>query len=327
MEVEDLIAEEDVVITISHSGYIKRLPVSSYRKQGRGGKGVTGAEVREEDFMEHLFVASTHDYLLCFTDKGRVFWLRVYDIPQTSRQAKGKAIINLVEIQQGEQMAAFVPVREFKEDRFLIMVTAQGMIKKTKLSEYGNPRRGGIVGIGLNTGDRLIRVLLSDGQQELLLATSLGKAIRFPESQVRDVGRGAKGVKGITLAKKDVVVGASPCPKGSAALTVTANGFGKRTPMEAYRTQSRGGKGIINLKVTKKNGEALTLLTVIDKDEVMLITQQGQMIRCPVKEIRTTGRAAQGVRLMRVGSKDTLASVASVVPEEEEQVEPAPAKA
>jgi len=321
MAIEDLIADEDVVITISHTGYIKRLPVSGYRKQGRGGKGSSGADVREEDFIEHLFVASTHDYLLCFTDKGRVHWLRVYDIPQASRQAKGKAIINLLELGTGEQMAAFVPVRGFPEDQFLIMLTEKGLIKKTALSAYGNPRRGGIVGMGLEDGDKLIRVVLSDGHQELLLATEQGKAIRFPESQVRDMGRGAKGVKGITLAKKDKVIGMAFCAKGSTVLTVTAHGFGQRTPVEPYRTQSRGGKGIINLNVTKKNGEALTLLTVADKDEVMLIAQQGQLIRCPVKEIRTTGRNAQGVRLMRISEKDTLAAVATLVPEEQETEE------
>ena len=318
MAVEDLIAEEDVVLTISHTGYIKRIPVSAYRKQGRGGKGVTGADLKEEDFIEHLFVASTHDYLLCFTDKGRVFWLKVYDIPQASRQAKGKALINLIEVPSGEQMAAFVPVREFKEDEFLTMLTAKGLIKKTALSAYGNPRRGGIVGMGLEPGDKLIRVVRTDGHQELLLATAEGKAIRFQESQVRDMGRGAKGVKAITLGKKDEVIGLSLCTKGSTVLTVTAKGFGKRTPVDQYRMQSRGGKGIINLKVTEKNGKALTLLTVGDQDEVMLITQKGQLIRSPVKEIRTTGRAAQGVRLMRLDGKDTLAAVATVVPEEAE---------
>jgi DNA gyrase subunit A len=324
MSVEDLIAEEDVVITISHTGYIKRLPVSSYRKQGRGGKGVTGGELKEEDFMEHLFVASTHDYLLAFTNKGRVYWLRVYDIPQASRQSKGKAIVNLLELQAGESAAAFVPVREFKPDQFLIMVTEQGVIKKTALSEYGNPRRGGIIGIGLKDKDSLIRVLLSDGHQEVLIATAQGKAIRFAESQVREMGRGASGVKGITLDKKDVVIGMTFSKKGTTVLTVTAKGYGKRTPVEEYRVQSRGGKGIINLNVTDKNGEALTLLTVGDKDEIMLITQQGQLIRCPVKDIRTTGRNAQGVRLMRLDDKDTLASVATVVPEEEDKVEGLP---
>ncbi len=324
MNVEDLIAEEDVVLTISHSGYIKRLPVSAYRKQGRGGKGATGGDLKEEDFMEHLFVASTHDHLLCFTNKGRVYWLKVYDIPQASRQAKGKAIINLLELQQGETAAAFVPVREFKEDQLLIMATEQGLIKKTSLSEYSNPRRGGIIGMGLKDKDSMIRVMLSDGQQELLIATAQGKAIRFPESQVRDMGRGASGVKAITLAKKDTVIGMTFCKKGSTMLTVTAKGFGKRTPVEEYRVQSRGGKGIINLNVTDKNGQALTLLTVADQDEIMLITHQGQLIRCPVKDIRTTGRNAQGVRLMRLGEKDTLASVATVVPEDDEEKAAAP---
>ena len=317
MAIEDLIADEDVVITISHTGYIKRLPVSGYRKQGRGGKGASGADLKEEDFIEYLFIASTHDYLLCFTNKGRVHWLRVYDIPQASRQAKGKAIINLLELGSGEQMAAFVPVRGFPEDQCLIMLTEKGLIKKTALSAYGNPRRGGIVGMGLEEGDKLIRVVLSDGHQELLLATEQGKAIRFPENQVRDMGRGAKGVKGITLAKKDKVIGMAFCSKDSTVLTVTAYGFGKRTPVDQYRVQSRGGKGIINLNVTKKNGEALTLLSVADKDEVMLIAQKGQLIRCPVKEIRTTGRNAQGVRLMRLSGNDTLAAVATVVPEDD----------
>ncbi len=318
LNVEDFIAEEDVVITISHSGYIKRLPVSGYRKQGRGGKGASGTDLKEEDFVENLFIASTHDYLLCFTDRGRVYWVKVYDVPQASRQSKGKAIINLLQLESGEKMAAFVPVREFKEDQYLVMLTANGLIKKTALSAYSNPRRGGIIGMGLELGDRLIRVLMTDGKQELLLATRLGKAIRFPESQVRDMGRGAKGVKAMTLDKKDQVIGAAICKKGVTALTVTSHGFGKRSDVDDYRSQSRGGKGIINLNVTDKNGEAISLMTVTDKDEVMLIAQQGQLIRCPVKEIRVTGRAAQGVRLMRMGEKDTLAAVATVVPEDED---------
>jgi DNA gyrase subunit A len=318
MAVEDLIAEEDVVVTISHAGYIKRLPVSAYRRQARGGKGVTGAELKEEDYIEHLFIASTHDYLLCFTDKGRVHWLKVYDIPQASRQAKGRAIVNLIDLASGEGLAAFVPVRAFLEDRFLVLVTAGGFIKKTRLSAYSHPRRGGIVGMGLADGDRLIRVLLTDGEQEILLATAQGKAIRFPESQVREMGRAARGVRAIRLAKKDRLVGATICRKGDTVLTVTAKGFGKRTPVDQYRTQSRGGKGILNLRVTQKNGEALALFTVSDKDEVMLITQKGQLIRCPVHQIRVTGRAAQGVRLMRLDPKDLLAAVTTVVPEEGE---------
>lgn len=310
---QDLVAEEDVVVTISHTGYIKRLPVASYRKQGRGGKGVMGAELREEDFIEQLFVASTHDYLLCFTDKGQVYWLKVYDIPQASRQSKGRSIANLVALRPAERITAFVPVREFK-DQFLLFATAQGLVKKTPLSAYAHPRRGGIVGMGLAPGDRLIRVMLTDGKQELILGTASGKAIRFPEAQVRETGRSAKGVRAVSLQGKDRVVGMAVCRKGAQVLTVTSLGFGKRTPVEEYRAQSRGGKGVTNLKVTAKNGEALTLFTVGESDEIMLITQRGQLIRSPVKEVRVSGRSTQGVRLMRLKAQDKLASVTTVVP-------------
>ncbi|KPK42300.1 MAG: DNA gyrase subunit A, partial [Omnitrophica WOR_2 bacterium SM23_29] len=319
LEVEDLIAEEDVVITISHSGYIKRLPVSAYRRQRRGGRGVSGAEVREEDFAEHLFIASTHEYILFFTNQGRVHWLKVYDILQTGRQAKGKAIINLLELQQGETISAFVPVKEFKESQFLIMATKQGAIKKTSLEAYSHPRKGGIIGIILEKGDELIGVTRTDGKKEILLATRTGKAIRFSEVQVRDMGRSAKGVKGISLGKRDEVIAMEIVNPDSTVLTVTSLGFGKRTPFKEYRTQSRGGKGIINIKVTKKNGEAVGLKTVSDKDEIMLITERGVIVRCPVKDIRTTGRAAQGVRVIKLDAKDKVTSVASVVAEEEGQ--------
>jgi len=318
LEIEDLIAEEDVVITISHAGYIKRLPVSAYRKQHRGGKGVAGAEMKEEDFIKDLFIASTHDFILVFTDKGRVYWLRVYDVPQVGRQAKGKAIINLLELQQGERMAACLPVREFAEDQVLAMVTKNGLVKKTRLSEYSHPRRGGIVGMGLEPEDALIEVVRTDGHQELLLATRQGKAIRFPESQVRDMGRAAKGVRGIGLGKKDFVIGMAVAQKEATVLTVTEGGFGKRTPVKDYRVQSRGGQGIINIKVTAKNGAAVTLKSVTDQDELMIITQRGQIVRCPVKDIRATGRAAQGVRIIRLEAKDAVASVAHVIPDEEE---------
>lgn len=321
LEVEDLIAEEDVVITISHSGYIKRLPVSGYRRQRRGGKGVTGAEVKEEDFVEHLFIASTHEHILFFTNQGRVHWLKVYDVPQAGRQAKGKAIINLLELQQGEAITAFVPVKEFKEGHSLIMATKQGVIKKTELSAYSRPRKGGIIGITLEKGDELIGVVPTDGKKEILLATKEGKAIRFPETQVRDMGRSAKGVKGVTLGKKDEVIGMEIVRPEATVLTVTSLGFGKRTQFKEYRTQSRGGKGIINIRVTKKNGEAIGLKTVSDKDEIMLITERGVIVRCPVKDIRTTGRAAQGVRIIKLDAKDKVASAASVVAEEEQEGE------
>jgi DNA gyrase subunit A len=317
IEIEDLIAEEDVVITISHSGYLKRLPVSGYRKQKRGGKGVTGAEVREEDFVEHLFVASTKDYLLIFTDKGRVYWLKVYEIPQASRIAKGRAIVNLLQVSSDEKISATIPVKEFSEDKFLVMATKLGLIKKTSLSEYSNPRKAGIIGITLEKNDELIEVKLTDGKQELLLATRYGKAIRFPESQVRQMGRAAKGVRGISLSKKDEVIAMEMAQKDGTVLTVTELGFAKRTPINQYRTQRRGGKGIINVKVTSKNGQAVRLKSVSDKDELMVITQNGMFLRCPVKDIRSTGRSAQGVRLIKLADKDRVSSIGHVVVEED----------
>jgi len=317
LEVEDLIAEEDVVVTISHGGYIKRLPVSAYRKQKRGGTGATGAEVKEEDFVEHLFVASTKDYLLIFTDKGQVHWLKVYEIPAGSRTSKGKAIINLVQMEAGAKISSTVPVKEFSADKYLVMVTKQGKIKKTKLDAYSNPRKAGIIGMSMDKGDELIGVELTDGKQELLIGTRQGKAIRFLESKVRDMGRQAGGVRAISLAKKDEVIGMVLAQKGTTVLTVTELGFAKRTPAEEYRLTSRGGKGIINIKVTDKNAEAVSLKTVNDNDELMVITQNGMFLRCAVKDIRTTGRSAQGVRLIKLQDKDHISGVAHVIAEEE----------
>ena len=317
LEVEDLIAEEDVVVTISHGGYIKRLPVSAYRKQRRGGTGATGAEVKEEDFVEHLFVASTKEYLLIFTGKGQVHWLKVYEIPQGSRTSKGKAIVNLLDMEAGSKVSSTVPVKEFSGDKYLVMVTRQGKIKKTKLDAYGNPRKGGIIGITLDKGDELIGVELTDGKHELLIGTRQGKAIRFPENKVRDMGRQAGGVRAISLGKKDEVIGMILAQKGTNILTVTQLGFAKRTPAEEYRLTSRGGKGIINMRVTDKNGEVVSLKTVNDKDELMLITQNGMFLRCAVKDIRATGRSAQGVRLIKLQGKDRVSGVAHVIAEEE----------
>jgi DNA gyrase subunit A len=318
LEVEDLIAEEDVVVTISHSGYIKRLPVSAYRKQKRGGRGVTGAEVKEEDFVEHLFVASTKNYLLIFTDKGQVHWLKVYEIPQASRISKGKATINLLQMEAGYKISSTIPIKEFSADEYLVMVTKQGQIKKTKLDAYSNPRKGGIIGITLDKNDELIGVELTDGKQELLIGTRQGKAIRFSEGKVRDMGRQAGGVRAISLAKKDEVISMVLCQKDSTILTVTELGFAKRTPLKEYRLTSRGGKGIINIKVTNKNGEAVSLKTVSDNDELMVITQNGMFLRCAVKDIRSTGRSAQGVHLIKLEGKDHVACIAPVIAEEEE---------
>jgi DNA gyrase subunit A len=315
LEVEDLIAEEDVVVTISHGGYIKRLPVSAYRKQKRGGLGTTGAELKEEDFIEHLFVASTKDYLLIFTDKGQVHWLKVYEIPQASRISKGKAIINLVEMEATAKVSSTIPVKEFSPDKYLVMVTKLGVIKKTKLDAYGNPRKGGIIGITLDKNDTLIGVEMTDGKQELLIGTKQGKAIRFSEDKVRDMGRGAHGVRAISLAKKDEVIDMVVPQKDSTILTVTEFGFAKRTTIDEYRLTSRGGKGVINIKVTDKNGRAVNLKTVNDKDELMVITQNGIFLRCAVKDIRETGRSSQGVRLIKLQDKDLVSCVAPVIAE------------
>ncbi|TAN62314.1 DNA gyrase subunit A [bacterium] len=318
LEIEDLIAEEDVVVTISHAGYIKRLPVAAYRKQKRGGTGSTGAEVKEEDFIEHLFVASTKDYLLIFTDKGQAYWLKVYEIPQGSRTSKGKAIVNLLQVKPEEKIAATIPVKEFSADKYLVMATKLGLIKKTCLDAYSNPRKGGIIGITLEKNDELIGVEMTDGKQELLIGTKEGKAVRFPEAQARDMGRGAKGVRGIKLAKKDEVIAMIIAQKEATILTVTELGFAKRTPFKEYRLTRRGGKGIINIRVTDKNGLATALKTVSDEDELMVITQNGMFLRCAIKDIRPTGRAAQGVRLIKLEDKDKVSCVAPVIAEEEE---------
>jgi DNA gyrase subunit A len=319
IDIEDLIAEEDMVITVSHAGYIKRFPVSAYKKQRRGGKGVTGAETKEEDFVEHLFVASTHDYMLIFTSAGKLYWLKVHEIPQAGKRTKGRPIVNLLGVSEGEKITSVVPVREFKEGHFVVMATAQGKIKKTPLNAFKNPRRGGIIAMTLGKGDHLIGSLLSDGNDEICLATASGKAIRFKETGIRAMGRSAQGVKGITLKKKDAVVGMVKAISDNTLLTVTENGFGKRTEFDAYRLQSRGGSGIINLKVVKKNGQVVGVKPVKEGNEIMLISKQGMVVRVAVKGISKVGRATQGVKVIALKSSDKLTSVASVVAKEEEE--------
>jgi len=320
LEIEDLIAKEDMVITISHSGYIKRFPVSSYRKQRRGGKGVTGAAMKEEDFIEDLFIASTHNNILFFTDIGKAHIIKVYDLPQAGRLAKGRPIVNMLSLASGEKATSSIPIKEFSEDQFLVMTTKKGRIKKTKLSSFANIRKGGIIALKIDKDDKLISAKLSSGKDEIFIGTREGKAIRFNEKNVRDMGRNAAGVRGMNLGKKDEIIGMEVVrDKKATLLTVTEEGFGKKTPVSEYRIQSRGGKGIINIKVTSKNGRVVGLKLVSDKDELMLITQNGMVVRCPVKDIRTTGRAAQGVHIVRLDSKDKVASVARVVKEEEEE--------
>jgi len=318
LAMEDLIQEEDVVITISHSGYIKRLPVSAYRKQKRGGRGVSGAGMKDEDFIEDLFVASTHDNLLFFTDKGKAYVVKVYDIPQASRTAKGKAIVNMLSISSGEQITSSIPVKGFEEGKFLMMVTKTGKIKKTTLSAFANIRKSGIIAISLSKEDSLIAAKLTSEKNEVFLATKEGKAVKFAEKDIRDMGRGAQGVRGIRLGKKDSLIGMEVITdRKMALLSVTENGFSKRTEAQEYRLQSRGGKGIINLKVTDKNGLVVGLKAVSDADDIMFMTSKGMVVRCAVKDIRTTGRSAQGVRIIKLEKGDKVVSVARVVKEED----------
>ncbi len=318
IDIEDLIAEEDMVITVSHAGYIKRFPVSAYRKQRRGGKGVTGAETREEDFVEHLFVASTHDYMLIFTSEGKLHWLKVHEIPQAGRRTKGRPIINLLGVSDGENITSVVPVREFKEEQFVVMATEQGKIKKTALTAFSNPRKGGIIAITLGKGDQLIESVLSSGTDQICMATASGKAIKFEEKDIRPMGRSAQGVKGISLKKKDKVVGMVRVDPSGTLLTVTERGYGKRTEFDAYRLQSRGGSGVINLKVVAKNGPVVGVKAVRDENEIMLISIKGMVVRVSVNGISKVGRVTQGVKVIDLQSSDKLTAVASVVAKEEE---------
>ena len=320
LTLEDLIAEEEVVVTISHAGYIKRNAVTLYRAQRRGGKGKIAMGIKEEDFVETLFTASTHDALLFFTDAGKVYWLKVHEIPEASRAAKGKALVNLLALSKDEKVTATLPVKEYRADRFVIMGTKLGVIKKTELSAYSNPRQGGIIALSLDAGDKLIGVDLTDGQREILLGTKQGITIRFKEEDVRAMGRTAHGVRGITLEAGDEVIGMETITPDSttAILTVTEGGYGKRTPVNEYRVQGRGGKGIISVKTTERNGAAVGFLQVRDEDEIMLMAAQGKVLRCKVDDIREIGRNTQGVRLLDMdGDEDRVVAVVRLVEREE----------
>ncbi len=317
--IEDMIAEEDMVITISHGGFIKRFPVTSYRRQLRGGRGSTGAATKEEDFIEHLFVASTHHYILFFTNKGRCHWLKVHELPQAGRATKGRAIVNLLKVDKGERIAAFVKVKDFKEDLFVVMATRRGLIKKTRLSAYSHPRKGGINAISIREGDDLIDAQLSDGNHDIFLGTRKGLAIRFHEHEVRDMGRTASGVKGIELRGDDQVVGMVVVKREGTVLVVSEKGSGKRTHLKEYRVSHRGGKGIFTIKVTEKTGDLVALKEVVDEDDIMIITANGVVIRQSVRNLKVQGRNTQGIRLIRLDPEDKVADVARVVREEEEQ--------
>jgi DNA gyrase subunit A len=317
---EDTIAEEDVVVTISHKGFIKRFPVSGYRKQGRGGKGVTGAGTKDDDFIEHMFIASTHQYILFFTDKGKCYWLKVFEIPEGGRASRGRSILNLIEKDKEENITAFVTVKEFDENHFLIMATEQGTIKKTVLSAYGNVRKGGINAINLVKNDKLISVKLTDGSNDIVLGTRNGFAIRFTEKDVRDMGRIATGVRGVRLSKGDIVVGLLVIKRNDTILVVTAKGFGKRSDINDYRTTHRGGKGVITVKTSEKVGKMIAMMEVVDGDELVIISSHGMVIRQSVKDIRVMGRNTQGVRVIRLKEGDAIADIAKVIPDDDDEV-------
>jgi DNA gyrase subunit A len=309
---EDLIVEEDMVVTVSHMGYIKRNPLTQYRAQRRGGKGVKGMEAREQDFVERLFVASTHAFILFFTTRGRAHWLKVHELPQLGRAARGKSLANVLSLAEGERVRATLPVRAFGEvdDDHVLLCTRKGGVKKTRLDAYSNPRRGGIIAINLDDDDELISAVRTTGAQEVIIASSQGKSIRFPEDQVRAMGRTAAGVRGMSLRSDDAVVGMEILSPGASILTVTERGYGKRTPLDAYRLQRRGGQGIITIRTSERNGQVVSVAQVVNDDEVMLITDGGKVLRAKVSGISTMGRATQGVRIMNLGQGEKLVSMA-----------------
>ncbi len=312
LSTEDLIVEEDMVVTVSHAGYVKRNPITEYRAQRRGGKGLIGMQTKEEDFVEHLFVASTHSTVLFFTNRGRVHWKKVWELPQLGRAARGKALVNLLSLAEGERVQAALGIRDFavSADDFIVLVTRKGTIKKTEVDAYSNPRRGGIIAINLNDDDELIAAKLTRRSNEIILASKNGKAIRFPEDQVRAMGRAATGVRGMDLQDGDELVGMEILTPGATVLTVTENGYGKRTPLDDYRVQNRGGMGIITIRTSDRNGKVIGIAQVVDDDQVMLITDAGQVLRCKVKSISTMGRATQGVRVMDLGAGEKLVAMA-----------------
>ena len=317
ISLEDMIVEEDMVVTITHSGYIKRNSISLYRSQRRGGKGKIGTTTNDTDFVEHLFVASTREFMLFFTDKGKVFWLKVYEIPQAGRVSRGKAIVNLLNLGSDENISAILPVREFKDTKYIIMATRNGIIKKTPLTAYSNPRVNGIIAINIDDGDRLISARLTDGTQDIFLGTKSGKSIRFKEAQVRSMGRVARGVKGIKLSKDDELIGMEIINNDTAILAVTENGFGKRTNGSEYRAQGRGGAGVITIKATQRNGSVVAIKQVTDQDDLMLITDRGKIIRISAKGISIIGRNTQGVTLIDVDKEEKVVGVARLADNEQ----------
>ena len=318
LSLEDMIAEEDMVVTISHNGYIKRLPVSTWKTQNRGGRGMKGANTKQDDYMEHLFVASTHNMMLFFTNTGKCYWLKVHEIPQAARTSQGRAIINLIGCETTDKVQAFVSVKEFKNNQYIVMCTKKGLIKRSSLELYSKPRKGGVYAIDINPEDELIQSKITEGNQDIILATNNGKAIRFNEQQIRSTGRKTKGVKGIRMSfKDDFVIGMLTARREGQVLVVSSNGFGKRSELEMYREKKRGGKGVFTLKSNKKTGKLISILEVVSEDDLMIITSKGIMIRQSVEKLNIIGRNTQGVKLLKLDEKATIASVTKVIKEEE----------
>jgi len=316
IRVEDLIAEEEMVVTITHTGYIKRNPISLYRSQHRGGKGKMGINVKEEDFVEDLFIASTHDYILFFTDAGKIHWMKVHELPQAGRITRGKAIVNLLNLNPQEKVTTILSLKDFAKDKFITFMTKKGTIKKTTLEAYSNPRSGGIIAIHLDEGDELISTKLTDGKQHLFIGTKMGKAIHFPENQIRDMGRTARGIRGIKISKEDEVVGMEVVGPHTQILTVAENGYGKRTQASEYRIQNRGGSGIFTVKRTQKTGDVIGIKTVVDEDELMVISNKGKIIRLRAPDIPIQGRSTQGVRLIALEEGEGVVAVAKLAEKE-----------
>lgn len=319
IDIEDLIQEEESAITLTHFGYIKRMPADTYKSQRRGGKGIIGLSTREEDFVENLFITSTHDFLLFFTNKGKVYRLKAYEIPESGRQAKGTAIVNLLQLDAEEKVTTVIPITEYKEGLYLMMATKNGLVKKTNLMEYDNIRKGGLNGVTLRENDELVDVKLTDGSRDIMIVTRNGIGIRFNETDARPIGRVSQGVKGIELEDDDYVIGMEVCSENACLLVVTENGFGKRTELEEYKVQTRGGKGVLTYRVTDRTGKVVGMKLVSDKDEIMLISSDGTIIRMNVDEISILGRATQGVTLMRTSEGNNVVSIARIVKEDDEE--------
>ena len=313
LSMEDLITEEDVVVTLSHAGYAKSQPIDTYRSQRRGGKGKSATRMKDEDFIDKLFIASTHDTILCFSSRGRVYWLKVYELPQASRTARGKPIVNLLPLVEDERINAVLPIREFVDDRFVFMATSNGTIKKTFLKDFSRPRPSGIIAIDLAPGNHLVGVELTDGNQDVMLFSNAGKVIRFKETDVRPTGRSAKGVRGIRMRADQHVISLIIVSNGDAVLTATEHGYGKRTPAAEYPVQGRGGQGVISIQTSERNGDAVGAILVGEEDEIMLISNQGTLIRTPASEVSVVGRNTQGVRLVSLEDEEKLAGLERIV--------------